>query len=104
MARVILVDPYARRVYEEDMDLEQLTPAQEYVGGFCEHVPLAAWIRRHAMFVDEDAKLKKDRQPQWRIPGSVDFEGKAVIFGTDGVRFTDATVTEEAVQEMIQWL
>lgn len=106
MTRVVVVDPVLREVREMDLDMgEALEGVRRVIGGYAEFIPLATIFPRHAMFVDEDARMKLSKQTRmWRLPGTVPFLGPAVIFGTTGTKEVDATISAEVVEEAVQWL
>lgn len=102
--RVIYVDPVDRTVAQRDIDFgDGLQGVRSVIGGYAEFIPLATVFARHAMYVDEDARMKGVRG-KWSLPGMVTFQGPAVIFGTTGSREIDATVSADAVEEVIRWV
>lgn len=106
MTRVVVVDPMTRTVTEEQLDFgKALEGVRKRLDGYAELIPLATVFPRHAMFVDEDAPMR-GKKGEWRLRGSgfVSLLGPAVIFGTTGKSETDATVSVEVVEEVVQWL
>lgn len=100
----VLVDPTERTIGRIDVELgDALQGVQAVVGGFAELIPLALVIPRHAMFVNEDARMLKEKPPAWRLAGNIVY-GPAFIVGTNGVQFVDSSVRLEAVEELVQWL
>lgn len=108
MTRVLIVDPEKREIREEDLEFgSALEGVREVIGGWAEMVPLAKVLMRHAMFVDEEAGLKRDShtRARWCLPelGSVRWIGPGVIFGTNGSHSVDATVSVRHLEEMVRW-
>lgn len=102
---MIVVDPVEKRVYEKTLK-DKLKSFQKIVGGYIEgYYGISGLWPGHAMYVNEEGKLKPPPHYGWRVEGIPEvFVGAACIFRVAGSSERSATISAEDVASKVAFL